>query len=123
MEIFLCYIYIFTSKYIYFTKVNSKYFIYFTLFTFSKSKVNVPPLLIISKKFSITRKRLLINPVQRIESSPFYYFENSCLVYENFILQIEMMKNNRSRIRFSLRTKMMKQKPYFLKCHFLNSTL
>ena len=32
-----------------FTKVNSKYFIYFTLFTFLKSKVNVPPLIVIDR--------------------------------------------------------------------------
>ena len=36
--------YLFTSKYIYFTKVNGKYFIYFTYLLFGKSKVNVPPL-------------------------------------------------------------------------------
>ena len=34
--------YLYTSKYIYFTKVNSKYFIYFTYF-FSKSESKVPP--------------------------------------------------------------------------------
>ena len=44
IEIRSYYFYTFTSKYFYFTKVNSTYFIYFTYLLFEKSKVNVPPL-------------------------------------------------------------------------------
>ncbi len=44
-----------------FTKVNSKYFIYFTLFTFSKSEVNLLPLVGTSSFASIFKSRHMNN--------------------------------------------------------------